>query len=93
MLAKHDETYMPKDVADALKRSGHWNPAKGCAAAGEQLEQHYHRVGHGACGDKLIPELGHFALALGVVLAFAQAVHRHLWRTPARRAADGRRTG
>jgi cytochrome c-type biogenesis protein CcmE len=29
VLAKHDETYMPKDVADALKRSGHWNPAKG----------------------------------------------------------------
>jgi cytochrome c-type biogenesis protein CcmE len=24
MLAKHDETYMPKEVADALKRSGHW---------------------------------------------------------------------
>ncbi len=31
VLAKHDETYMPKDVADALKRSGHWNPAKGAA--------------------------------------------------------------
>ena len=24
VLAKHDETYMPKDVADALKRQGHW---------------------------------------------------------------------
>ena len=24
VLAKHDETYMPKEVADALKRSGHW---------------------------------------------------------------------
>jgi len=23
-LAKHDETYMPKEVADALKKSGHW---------------------------------------------------------------------
>jgi cytochrome c-type biogenesis protein CcmE len=23
ILAKHDETYMPKEVADALKRSGH----------------------------------------------------------------------
>ena len=31
VLAKHDETYMPKDVADALKRSGHWNPAAGSA--------------------------------------------------------------
>ncbi|MBN8890845.1 MAG: cytochrome c biogenesis protein CcmE [Rhodospirillales bacterium 70-18] len=29
VLAKHDETYMPKDVADALKKSGHWNPAEG----------------------------------------------------------------
>jgi cytochrome c-type biogenesis protein CcmE len=29
VLAKHDETYMPKDVADALKKSGHWNPASG----------------------------------------------------------------
>ena len=24
VLAKHDENYMPKDVADALKRQGHW---------------------------------------------------------------------
>jgi len=29
VLAKHDETYMPKDVADALKASGRWNPAAG----------------------------------------------------------------
>jgi cytochrome c-type biogenesis protein CcmE len=24
VLAKHDETYMPKEVADALKKQGHW---------------------------------------------------------------------
>src|SRR5690606_18602673 len=24
VLAKHDETYMPREVADALKRQGHW---------------------------------------------------------------------
>jgi cytochrome c-type biogenesis protein CcmE len=24
VLAKHDENYMPKEVADALKRQGHW---------------------------------------------------------------------
>ena len=36
VLARHDETYMPPEVADALKRSGHWNPAEGPApAAGE----------------------------------------------------------
>jgi cytochrome c-type biogenesis protein CcmE len=29
VLAKHDETYMPKDVADALKKSGHWSPSAG----------------------------------------------------------------
>ena len=30
VLAKHDETYMPKEVAEALKRSGYW---KGGGAA------------------------------------------------------------
>ena len=29
VLAKHDENYMPKDVAEALKKSGRWNPAGG----------------------------------------------------------------
>jgi cytochrome c-type biogenesis protein CcmE len=29
VLAKHDATYMPKDVEDALKKSGHWNPSAG----------------------------------------------------------------
>jgi cytochrome c-type biogenesis protein CcmE len=24
VLAKHDENYMPKEVADSLKKSGHW---------------------------------------------------------------------
>lgn len=24
VLAKHDETYMPRDVAEALKKQGHW---------------------------------------------------------------------
>jgi cytochrome c-type biogenesis protein CcmE len=37
VLAKHDETYMPKEVADALKRQGHWkdDPKKKVGAAGE----------------------------------------------------------
>ena len=26
VLAKHDERYMPKEVADALKKSGEWRP-------------------------------------------------------------------
>jgi cytochrome c-type biogenesis protein CcmE len=24
VLAKHDETYMPREIADALKKQGHW---------------------------------------------------------------------
>ena len=35
VLAKHDEKYMPKDVADALKKSGEWRPdGERAAAAG-----------------------------------------------------------
>jgi cytochrome c-type biogenesis protein CcmE len=29
VLAKHDENYMPKDVADALKKKGVWQGGKG----------------------------------------------------------------
>jgi cytochrome c-type biogenesis protein CcmE len=29
VLAKHDETYMPKDVADALKKQGYWKDNDG----------------------------------------------------------------
>jgi cytochrome c-type biogenesis protein CcmE len=29
VLAKHDEKYMPKEVADALKKSGEWRPESG----------------------------------------------------------------
>jgi cytochrome c-type biogenesis protein CcmE len=31
VLARHDETYMPPEVAAALKRTGHWEPKKGAA--------------------------------------------------------------
>ena len=31
VLAKHDETYMPKEVAEALKKSGQWKPESGQA--------------------------------------------------------------
>ena len=33
VLAKHDEKYMPKEVADALKASGHWQEEAGKATA------------------------------------------------------------
>ena len=29
VLAKHDENYMPPEVADALKKSGQWKPESG----------------------------------------------------------------
>ncbi|HSI42280.1 MAG TPA: cytochrome c maturation protein CcmE [Xanthobacteraceae bacterium] len=29
VLAKHDETYMPKEVADALKKAGRWQEGEG----------------------------------------------------------------
>jgi cytochrome c-type biogenesis protein CcmE len=31
VLAKHDENYMPKEVADALKKKGVWQEGKGVA--------------------------------------------------------------
>ncbi|MBB3174066.1 cytochrome c-type biogenesis protein CcmE [Endobacter medicaginis] len=31
VLAKHDQTYMPREVADALRRSGKWDPRFGPA--------------------------------------------------------------
>ena len=33
VLAKHDETYMPREVADALKKSGRWQPDGETASA------------------------------------------------------------
>ena len=34
VLAKHDENYMPKDVADALKKQGHWKDDYGAKPDG-----------------------------------------------------------
>ena len=33
VLAKHDETYMPREVADAIKRSGQWKGGPGAPGA------------------------------------------------------------
>jgi len=38
VLAKHDETYMPKEVADALKKQGHWKTEAGYGLAGSAKE-------------------------------------------------------
>jgi cytochrome c-type biogenesis protein CcmE len=36
VLAKHDETYMPKDVADRLKAQGLWKEGQGQEAQGQE---------------------------------------------------------
>ena len=36
VLAKHDEVYMPKEVADALKKQGHWKGGE--SEAGAQVQ-------------------------------------------------------
>lgn len=36
VLAKHDETYMPRAVADELKKQGHWKDDYEKKAAGQQ---------------------------------------------------------
>lgn len=32
VLARHDENYMPKEVADSLRQQGHWRPGEPAAA-------------------------------------------------------------
>src|ERR1700739_4599678 len=38
VLAKHDETYMPKEVADELKKQGHWKDDYAKSAGGVASE-------------------------------------------------------
>jgi cytochrome c-type biogenesis protein CcmE len=38
VLAKHDETYMPKEVADRLKAQGLWEEGKGAVAQGQEAK-------------------------------------------------------
>src|SRR6516225_1530170 len=86
ILAKHDETYMPKEVADALKRSGHWKDDYGrqtvmpvAGASNEPCSKHS-RMHSERSGNKLhaggvpsmIAELGHYALMLALGLALIQ---------------------
>ncbi|ARQ00972.1 cytochrome c maturation protein CcmE [Pseudorhodoplanes sinuspersici] len=39
VLAKHDENYMPKEVADALKKQGHWKDDYGKAPEAQGASQ------------------------------------------------------
>ena len=38
VLAKHDENYMPPEVVDALKKSGHWQEGGATEAAAAPLK-------------------------------------------------------
>ena len=38
ILAKHDETYMPPEVAAALKKSGRWQETEGQGTKGQETE-------------------------------------------------------
>ena len=67
VLAKHDETYMPKDVADALKKQGHWKDG-GCAKGDGRQGCHLQP----RCA--MIVEAGHYALVLALALALVQSI-------------------
>ena len=69
VLAKHDETYMPKEVADALKKQGHW---KDDYAGGGKPAALGTKMAAGAA--LMIAELGHYALVLALALALAQTI-------------------
>ena len=47
VLAKHDATYMPKDVADALKKQGHWKDDYGDKSHAAQADQGTPRAAQG----------------------------------------------
>ena len=67
VLAKHDENYMPREVADALKKQGHWQ--------GEAKPAPTHNEAQSARESAVVlVEAGHFALALALGLSLIQFV-------------------
>jgi cytochrome c-type biogenesis protein CcmE len=52
VLAKHDENYMPKDVADALKKQGHWKDEYGARADGDAKTAGTSAASRGAQGGQ-----------------------------------------
>ena len=64
VLAKHDETYMPPEVAKALQAKG---VKLGKGASGERSHAHRKR-------EPMIVEVGHFALVLALLVAVFQMV-------------------
>ena len=89
VLAKHDETYMPKEVADALKKQGHWKddygakPDYNAKPAAAEARQGASQAKKGVRSDRGV---GHYALVLALALALVQSTVPILgarWRDPA----------
>ena len=61
VLAKHDETYMPKEVADALKKQGHWKDDYGakpdCSAKPAAATQGASQAKQGVSHDRGDPAI------------------------------------
>ena len=86
VLAKHDETYMPKDVADALKKQGHWKDDYGEKSHAAEAGQRTSAAGAARGSVAVIAEAGHYALVLALALALIQSTVPILgarWRDPA----------
>ena len=77
VLAKHDERYMPPEVVDALKRSGHWQEGEAAPRRPASL---------------MTGEIGQLALCLALALSLVQAVAGFAGaaRAMPRRHGDGR---
>ena len=76
VLAKHDENYMPPEAADAISRRKMSEARTRRRPAAERG------------GQPMIPELGHFALILALLLALA-ARRRCRWPARTRAGATG----
>src|SRR5262249_23946669 len=67
VLAKHDERYMPKEVAEALKKQGHWKDDYGHKTSAPMSKSPRGR-------QLMIAEVGHYALVLALALALIQSI-------------------
>ena len=82
VLAKHDETYMPKEVADALKKQGHWKSESGYGLAGAT---------QGGAGAEMIAEIRPLRAGAGAGAGADPGDRAAVGRAHRRRGADGRR--
>ena len=74
VLAKHDENYMPKDVADALKKQGHWKDDYGkIRRRPGNVTRGARRLADRTGSAAVIAEAGHYALVLALALALIQS--------------------